>query len=125
MVEETKWNRIYSKDGEIEMRDYSTICLAPTKFRGGAGGIKPVVLGLKQLITCLQSRRGNHFLQAKNFPLRCRAKRRAAFSILCVVHEFEAASKRRVVFKKKKKKKGEEVISDMFPGLLFVFDVFS
>lgn len=48
------------------------------------------------------------------------------------MHEFEAASKKRRVKKLKEKKKkgrkkekGEEVNSDMFPGLLFVFDVFS
>lgn len=47
MVEETKWHRIYSEDGQIEVRDYSTICLAPREVTDEAGGIKLVMLGLK------------------------------------------------------------------------------
>lgn len=102
--------------------DYGVTCLTPTEFRSkvegwsshDSGQSSPSPEGCPGGETTL--------LWAKTFPLPRTVKRRAAFSVLCIVHKFGAASKKKFRGKNNNKK---EVISDMFPGLLFVFGVFS
>lgn len=76
MVGEAEYS-ISFKDEQIEVRDYSTICLALTEIRGEVGGMKLVVCGPQQPVAPVLSRRGNHSPLGQNLHITLHGKTRS------------------------------------------------